>query len=201
MKFVNAEFVTSATSLNNAPAPDLPEFCLAGRSNVGKSTLINKITGRKRLARTSNTPGKTQQMNYYRIDGKIYLVDLPGFGFAKVPEKERKRWGKEIRNYLLGRRTLRLILHLVDARHPPGKLDEEFFYWMASNEKPFSVILTKCDKISSNKQQQSVSRVRRTLKEMNIEVPILVTSAETGKGIQDLKSLLMEFAEDEFESS
>jgi len=179
--------------LKDCPPPELPEFCFAGRSNVGKSSLINKITNKKRLARTSNTPGKTQQMNYYRIGDKFYFVDLPGFGFAKAPQKERERWGRDIQQYLLERDTLQLILHLVDSRHKPTKLDEEFFYWMATNNKPFAVILTKADKLSGNKINQSVKQVRDTLSEMNIEVPIIPCSSQSGKGIEELKELITEF--------
>jgi GTP-binding protein len=194
MSFEKAEFITGAPSLHQCPHPELPEFCFAGRSNVGKSSLINKLTNKKRLARTSNTPGKTQQMNYYLIDNSFYLVDLPGFGFAKVPEKERQRWGEDIRQYLLERDTIELILHLVDSRHPPTKLDEEFFYWMAMHKKPFSVLLTKSDKLSNNKVQQSVSRIHKILKEMNIEVPVIACSAESNKGIDEIRSLIIEFS-------
>jgi len=193
MPFQQARFITGAPSLKDCPPPELPEFCFAGRSNVGKSSLINKLTNKKRLARTSNTPGKTQQMNYYRIGDKFYFVDLPGFGFAKAPQKERERWGRDIQQYLLERDTLQLILHLVDSRHKPTKLDEEFFYWMATNNKPFAVILTKADKLSGNKINQSVKQVHDTLSEMNIEVPIIPCSSQSGKGIDDLKDLITEF--------
>lgn len=193
MAFDTATFVTSAPSLDECPSEDLPEVCFAGRSNVGKSSLINSLVNRKRLARTSNTPGKTQQMNYYNIDQKFYIVDLPGFGFAKVPEKERQRWGRDIQQYLLQRNTLSIILHLVDSRHPPTKLDKDFFYWMASNQKPFSVILTKTDKLSGNKLAASKKVVKNTLEKMNIEVPILVSSSETGQGMKELQSLITEF--------
>ncbi len=193
MGFQQATFITGAPSLADCPPPTVPEFCFAGRSNVGKSSLINKVTNKRRLARTSNTPGKTQQMNYYKIDENFYLVDLPGFGFAKVPKKERDRWGKDIQNYLLNRDTLQLILHLVDARHNPTKLDEDFFYWMASNQMPFSVILTKADKLSGNKLQSSKKKVSNVLSEMNIEVPVIPCSAISGKGIEELQSLILEF--------
>lgn len=193
MEFQTARFITSAPGLNDCPIESLPEFCFAGRSNVGKSSLINKLTRKRKLAKTSNTPGKTQQMNYYEIDKTIYLVDLPGFGFAKVPKKERSRWGKDIQNYLLNRGTLKLILHLVDARHEPSALDEEFFYWMATNEKPFAVILTKTDKLSNNKLNSSKSVIRNVLEEMNIEVPVIATSAENDTGIEELRSLITEF--------
>jgi GTP-binding protein len=193
MAFDTATFVTSAPSLADCPPEDLTEVCFAGRSNVGKSSLINSLVNRKRLARTSNTPGKTQQMNYYNIDQKFYIVDLPGFGFAKVPEKERKRWGKDIKQYLYQRKTLNLILHLVDARHDPTQLDEDFFYWMASNRKPFSVVLTKADKLSGNKLAVSKQTVKKILEKMNIEVPIVVTSSDSGRGMKDLQSLILEF--------
>lgn len=193
MAFDTATFVTSAPSLADCPPEDLPEVCFAGRSNVGKSSLINSLVKRKRLARTSNTPGKTQQMNYYNIDQKFYIVDLPGFGFAKVPEKERKRWGRDIKQYLYQRKTLNLILHLVDARHDPTRLDEDFFYWMASNRKPFSVVLTKADKLSGNKLAASKQTVKKILEKMNIEVPIVVTSSDSGRGMKDLQSLILEF--------
>lgn len=193
MAFDTAEFITSATSLSNCPAESLPEFCMAGRSNVGKSSLINRLTNRLKLARTSNTPGKTQQMNYYRIDNVLFLVDLPGFGYAKVPEKERKKWGIAIREYLENRSTLELILHLVDSRHPPTALDEEFFYWMASRQKPFAIIMTKADKLSAKQLRESKERLEKLLEEMNIEVPILPCSSDSGAGIDDVRKLILEF--------
>ena len=197
MAFDRADFITSAPSLNDCPAPDRPEICFAGRSNVGKSSLINSITGQKKLARTSNTPGKTQQMNYYLIDDKFYLVDLPGFGYAKVPEKERQRWARDIRHYLMKRETLRLTLHLVDARHVPGTLDEEFFFWMASQRKPFCVLLSKSDKLSGNKRQQAARNVESILSEMNIEVPVISCSTQSGRGIKEVRSLIREFTKSE----
>lgn len=198
MSFDKSQFITSAPSIDDCPPPTLPEFCFAGRSNVGKSSLINKLTNRKRLARISNTPGKTQQMNYYLIDESFYLVDLPGFGFAKVPEKERLKWGKDIKQYLLMRETIELILHLVDSRHPPTALDEEFFYWMASNNKPFGVLLTKSDKLSANKLKGSITRCSHILSDMNIEVPIVACSAESGHGINEIQSLILEFSITDF---
>ncbi|MEX0647903.1 MAG: ribosome biogenesis GTP-binding protein YihA/YsxC [Balneolaceae bacterium] len=193
MPFQKATFITGAPSLKECPDESYPEFCFAGRSNVGKSSLINRITNKKKLARTSNTPGKTQQMNYYEIDEKFYLVDLPGFGFAKAPASERKRWGRDIQHYLLNRNTLQLIIHLVDSRHKPTALDEDFFYWLAVNNKPFAVALTKADKLSSNKLAVSKKQVSKTLEEMNIEVPIIPCSAETGAGTEQIRSLILEF--------
>jgi GTP-binding protein len=196
MSFDRAEFITSAVSLAHCPAAGLPEICLAGRSNVGKSSLINRVTNRGKLARTSNTPGKTQQMNYYKIDERFHLVDLPGFGYAKVPEAERRRWGIAIREYLLRRDSLRLTLHIVDARHKPTALDEEFFYWMASNGRPFAVIVNKADKLSAKQLGESMERVAAVLADMNIEVPVIACSADRGDGIAALRELILEFVED-----
>ncbi|MEL7832591.1 ribosome biogenesis GTP-binding protein YihA/YsxC [Fodinibius sp. Rm-B-1B1-1] len=195
MPFKKSAFVTSAPSLDVCPEPYFPEICFAGRSNVGKSSLINALVDHKGLARTSNVPGKTQQMNYYRVDDKLFLVDLPGFGYAQVSKEERERWGRDIRDYLLERSTLRLVLHLVDIRHEPSDLDEEFFYWLGTNRLPFSIVLTKADKLSYNKQQQSKFRLKRILDEMNIEVPIIVSSTKDNKGIGEVKELITEFAE------
>lgn len=160
---------------------------------MGKSSLINVLLNKKNIARTSNVPGKTQQMNYYNVGDQFFLVDLPGYGFAKVPKKERERWGKSIREYLLDRESLRLILHVVDARHDPSQLDEDFFYWMGMNEKPFAVVLSKSDKISRNKVNQSKAKVRRILKEMNIDVPLLAYSADSREGVEEIKALITEF--------
>ncbi|MGM0546406.1 MAG: ribosome biogenesis GTP-binding protein YihA/YsxC [Bacteroidota bacterium] len=195
MPFKKAAFVTSAPSLDVCPDPYFPEICFAGRSNVGKSSLINALVNHKGLARTSNVPGKTQQMNYYRVDDKLFLVDLPGFGYAQVSKEERERWGRDIRDYLLERSTLRLVLHLVDIRHKPSDLDEEFFYWLGTNRLPFAVVLTKADKLTYNKQQQSRFRLKRILSEMNIEVPIIVSSVKEKKGMGEIKDLITEFAE------
>jgi GTP-binding protein len=138
-------------------------------------------------------------MNYYQIDDAFYFVDLPGFGFAKVPKKERDRWGKDIQLYLLKRDTLKLIFHLVDSRHDPTKLDEDFFFWMASNMKPFAVILTKSDKLSANKLRSSVKKVEKVLAQMNIEVPVLPCSAQSGDGIDELQTLILDFLNDKIE--
>ncbi len=195
MAFQKARFITSAPALKDCPEESHSEFCFAGRSNVGKSSLINKITNKKRLARTSNTPGKTQQMNYYEIDDSFFLVDLPGFGFARAPKKERERWGRDIQQYLLNRSTLKMVMHLVDCRHEPTKLDEEFFLWLATNHLPFAVLMAKADKLSTNKLAKSKKQVLSILSEMNIEVPVITCSAESGKGIDEIQSLILEFNE------
>lgn len=190
-----ATFVTSAPRLEDCPPESLPEICFAGRSNVGKSSLINALLNRKNIARTSNVPGKTQQMNYYQIGETCFFVDLPGYGYAKVPIKERNRWGRNIREYLLNRKTLNLIVHVVDARHKPTTLDEDFFFWMASNEMPFCVLLSKADKISKNKVSSAKAEVKKILAEMNIVVPVLAYSSDNKQGIKEVQDLLTEFVE------
>jgi GTP-binding protein len=195
MRFINGQFITGAPNLDACPPPNHPEICFAGRSNVGKSTFINAVMNHGGLARTSNTPGKTRQMNYYLIHNQCYFVDLPGFGYAKVSKKEREKWGENIRNYLLQRQTIRLIVHLVDIRHEPTTLDEDFFYWLASNRLPFIVILNKADKISKNKQQQAKSQLTGILDEMNIDVPVILSSAKKKDGIKEIRNLLSDFLE------
>jgi GTP-binding protein len=193
MKFINGRFITGAPSLEDCPPPNHPEICFAGRSNVGKSSLINAIMDHGGLARTSNTPGKTRQINYYLINDQCYFVDLPGFGYAKVSKKERQRWGRDIRRYLLNRETIRLVVHLVDIRREPTTLDEDFFYWLASNRFLFMVVLNKADKLSQNKQKQSGKRLKKVLHEMNIDVPVVKTSSKEKTGIKESRNLLSEF--------
>lgn len=193
---VTATFVTSAPRLEACPPESMPEICFAGRSNVGKSSLINGLLNKKKLAKTSNVPGKTQQMNYYNIGNQYYFVDLPGYGYAKVPVKERQRWGRNIREYLLNRKTLNLIVHVIDARHNPTTLDEDFFFWMASNELPFCVLLSKADKISKNQVAKAKASVKKILAEMNIVVPILAYSSDNRTGIEEVQELLKEFVEE-----
>ncbi len=188
-----SKFITSATKIEECPPDEFPEVCFAGRSNVGKSSLINAIVNRKNIARTSNVPGKTQQMNYYQIGDDCFFVDLPGYGFAKVPKKERERWGRNIRQYLTQRTSLKLILSVIDARHKPSALDQDFFYWLASNEMPFCVLMSKADKLSNNKFAQSKKTVKNILAEMNIEVPILGYSASSRKGIPEIQELIQDF--------
>lgn len=193
MPFKKAKYLTSAPSLDVCPDPHFPEVCFAGRSNVGKSSFINALVNHNGLAYTSNTPGKTRKMNYYLVDDNKYLVDLPGFGYAQVSKEEREQWGRDIRSYLLERPTLRLVIHLVDIRHEPSDLDEEFFYWLGSNRMPFIVVLNKGDKISHNKRQQSKARVKHILDEMNIEVPIIISSVEDDYGISETRKIITEF--------
>ncbi len=181
-----SEFLCSAAQRDQLPKDRLVEIALAGRSNVGKSSLINKLLGASKLARTSNTPGRTQTLNYYRIfpEGKsskpFYLVDMPGYGFAQVSLVRRARWGQLIENYLTTRETLRGVIHLIDMRHPPQPLDLQMSEWLQHFEKPFLVIGTKSDKIAKTKVPEQLLQIAEDL---NVDSnDTLAFSAETGLG-------------------
>lgn len=193
-----ATFILSAPTLAGCPPATHSEVCFAGRSNVGKSSLINAVVGRKKLVKTSNVPGKTRTMNYFEIDESWYLVDLPGYGYAKVSRTERERWDRESKNYYLNRSSLRLILQVVDARHQLTELDEEMALWLAENQRPFAVILSKSDKLTKNQQASSVAKTRRMLRTMNMDVPVLLCSSQTGEGIDAVRSLISDFINENY---
>ena len=176
----NTEFVISAVGPKQYPGDNLPEIALAGRSNVGKSSLINKFINRKNLARTSSKPGKTQTLNYYRINNDLfYFVDLPGYGFAQ------EKWSRVIDDYLTKRETLTGVIQLVDLRHPPSKDDIAMYDWLMHMHHDVLVVATKCDKISKGQWQKHVKQVREGLKADKSQ-QILVFSAETGQGLEEL---------------
>ena len=182
----NAEFVISAVGPKQYPADHLPEIALAGRSNVGKSSLINKFVNRRSLARTSSKPGKTQTLNFYRINNNaLYFVDLPGYGFAQVSQAEKDKWAKFIDAYLTKRENLCGVIQLVDLRHPPTKDDVNMYEWLMHLHRDVLVVGTKCDKISRGQWQKHIKQVREGLKADKSQ-PILVFSAETGQGLEEL---------------
>lgn len=182
----NAEFVISAVGPKQYPADHLPEIALAGRSNVGKSSLINKFVNRKSLARTSSKPGKTQTLNFYRINNNaLYFVDLPGYGFAQVSQAEKDKWAKFIDAYLTKRENLCGVIQLVDLRHPPTKDDVNMYEWLMHLHRDVLVVGTKCDKISRGQWQKHIKQVQEGLKADKSQ-PILVFSAETGQGLEEL---------------
>lgn len=189
MKVTSAEFVTSAVKTADYPAGLLAEVALAGRSNVGKSSLLNKMVNRKKLARTSNTPGRTRLINFFLINECFHLVDLPGYGYAKVSAGERENWGKMIETYLLGRENLKGVLLLVDSRHPPSVLDVQVFRWFRDIGLPVAVVATKADKLSH-------SRLIRFLQVIKKELPLAGTSlptpfsAVTGQGREELLGII-----------
>ncbi|HNP07282.1 MAG TPA: ribosome biogenesis GTP-binding protein YihA/YsxC [Cyclobacteriaceae bacterium] len=187
MNIKSAEFIISNTDLNKCPKPDKPEFAFIGRSNVGKSSLINLLTQRKDLAKTSGKPGKTQTINHFLVDKEWYLVDLPGYGYAGVSRTARKGWGKMIETYLLNRENLYCTFVLVDARHEPQKKDIEFITWLGEKQLPLCIILTKADKLSRVDLAKSEKQYKKKLLESWEELPpLFTTSAEKKIGREDV---------------
>lgn len=184
MKVNNVELVISAVRPDQYPEDGLPEFALAGRSNVGKSSFINKMIGRKSMARISSKPGKTQTLNFYKIEEKLFYVDVPGYGYAKVSKTEREAWGKMIERYITDREPLRAVIQIVDLRHPPSRDDMAMYDFMKHYEIPCIIIATKADKIPKGKWDKHKKMVRETL-EMDKTDPLIVFSSETGLGFDE----------------
>ncbi len=159
----NADLLLSAANKSHYPQDELPEVALAGRSNVGKSSFINTLLGRKNLARTSSKPGKTQLLNFYNIDDKLRFVDVPGYGYAKVSKKERERWGKMIEEYLVSRDNLRSVVSLVDMRHEPTADDVQMYQFLKYYEIPVILVATKADKIPKGKWNKQTSLIKKKL--------------------------------------
>lgn len=182
-----AEFVCSNTQVDKLPDPKLPEYAFIGRSNVGKSSLINALTSRKGLAKTSQKPGKTQLINHFIINDNWFLVDLPGYGYAQTSKKNRAEWGKFIRRYLTDRENLQCIFVLIDSRLEPQKIDLEFCCWLGEQGLSFMLVFTKADKQSGVKSDQNVAKFKRALLTWFEEVPPqFITSSETRLGVEDI---------------
>ncbi|WP_156010873.1 ribosome biogenesis GTP-binding protein YihA/YsxC [Streptococcus ruminantium] len=177
----NAEILLSAVSKFQYPADDIPEIALAGRSNVGKSSFINTLLGRKNLARTSGKPGKTQQLNFYNIDDKIRFVDVPGYGYAKVSKTERAKWGKMIEEYLTSRDNLRVVVSLVDMRHEPSADDVQMYDFLKYYEIPVIIVATKADKIPRGKWNKHESIIKKKL-DFDKNDQFVIFSSETRHG-------------------
>lgn len=183
MKIEDASFLISNTTFKKCPQDGKPEFAFIGRSNVGKSSLINMLTGKKKLAKTSSTPGKTQLINHFIINDEWYLVDLPGYGFAKASKKSRQSWEIFITEYLLHRERLMTTFVLIDARLAPQKIDLEFMNWCGGKGIPFSIVFTKTDKLSSSALQKNLLAYRKELLKFWDELPpIFVTSSASKFG-------------------
>ncbi len=182
----DVQFVIGAARWEQLPADGRPEVAFIGRSNVGKSSLLNALVGRKQLARTSATPGKTRQFNYYLINQRFYLVDLPGLGYARISARERERWARLIQRYLTTRPTLQLVFHLIDSRHPPQEMDRRIMEMMKGSHVPYVIVLTKADKLSQAEQHRAIRRVEETLREYHLEVPVVLTSAHKKRGLKEL---------------
>jgi GTP-binding protein len=187
MTIKEAEFIQSSTTVLRCPAPAFPEYAFIGRSNVGKSSLINMLVGRKGLAKTSSTPGKTQLINHFLINKKWYIADLPGYGFAKVSKTEKAKWDNMIREYLLRRENLVNVFVLVDTRLDPQKIDLEFVNWLGTKEVPFAIVFTKADKLTKSKAlKQTGTFKKEMLKTWAALPPLFITSSEKKAGREEL---------------
>jgi GTP-binding protein len=193
MKIKEVTFVKSSDHISTCPKPVKGEFAFIGRSNVGKSSLINMLMDRKKLAKISSTPGKTQLINHFLVNDKWYLVDLPGYGWAKASKDNKAKWEKMIRSYLLNRKNLALVFILIDVRLPPQEIDTEFIDWMGQNQIPFMLIFTKIDKLSKNKTQGAIQKYRHVLSKNWDQVPDMIASSSVNG---DGKDSIMEYIED-----
>lgn len=193
MKFENAYFEGAAGTPDQLPVGDIPEVVFAGRSNVGKSSLINKILSRRGLARVSSKPGKTATINFYNLDG-ARLVDLPGYGFAKVSASEKQRWAKLIDGYFAQERDLRLVVMLIDSRHAPSKDDLTMLDYLIEGEFPMIIVLTKVDKLKSTERK---NRLDAFPDELDVDPEHMMPfSAETGEGVEQLRDIITQCVED-----
>lgn len=193
MRIKKAAFVISNTDYKLCPKPDKPEYAFIGRSNVGKSSLINKLTNRTSLAKVSSRPGKTQLINHFLINDDWYLVDLPGYGYAKVSKSSRQKWTKFVQQYLLKRENLYCLFVLVDARHEPQAIDVEFINWLGTQGIPFSLIFTKADKLSKSMVSNKIEQYKQELLKTWEELPVsFITSSVSGQGIDELVNYIGE---------
>ena len=192
------EFLLSAPSLNFLPEPDYPEIAFAGRSNVGKSSLINAVTGRKAIARASVTPGRTQELNFFEVGEptRLRLVDMPGYGFAKAPVKVVERWRRMVRDFLRGRQPLRRTLVLIDSRHGIKPPDEEMMRMLDEAAVGYRLVLTKADKVKASELAETLAQVEAEARKHAAAYPTIhVTSAEKGMGIAELRAAILADAE------
>ncbi|WP_171205991.1 ribosome biogenesis GTP-binding protein YihA/YsxC [Ruegeria sp. HKCCA0235A] len=186
-----SEFVKGVVAMNGLPAPDRLEVCFAGRSNVGKSSLINALTGTKGLARASNTPGRTQEINFFTQGPELYLVDLPGYGYANAPVKVVEKWQKLLKQYLSGRQTLRRAFVLIDSRHGVKPVDDEIMKLLDTSAVTFQCVLTKADKVKAKDREKVLEQTRAALSKHPAAFPeIVLTSSEKGDGIAILRSII-----------
>ena len=181
MDIKTAEFILSSPEVKKCPEAKLPEYAFIGRSNVGKSSLINMLSGNKKLAKTSSTPGKTQLINHFLINDEWYLVDLPGYGYAKSSKKAREQWGQMIHKYLMKRENLLCTFILIDSRLEPQKNDLEFIEWFGVNQLPFVLIFTKSDKINKKQLVHNLDVYKATLKQKWSELPQMIVSSSISK--------------------
>ena len=187
MEVKDAQFVTSNSDVKKCPPPKKLEYAFIGRSNVGKSSLINRMTNKKSLAKTSGKPGKTRLINHFIINNEWYLVDLPGYGYAEVPKAERLKWEKMIRQYILQRENLQCLFVLIDSRHDAQEIDLNFMEWLGTSQIPFSIVFTKTDKLKPSELEENLNKYKAKLLETWEELPpVFITSAETGEGTTEI---------------
>lgn len=193
MEIRSATFVISSSSVEGCPSGSLPEYAFIGRSNVGKSSLINMLTNKRKLAKTSSTPGKTQLINHFLINENWHLVDLPGYGYAKTSKKLRKDFQHLITSYFIQRPQLISAFVLVDARHEPQKIDMEFMQWLGEHEIPFSIIFTKADKLKPKQLEKNLDVYRKMLQQTWDPIPdYFVTSSEKREGAEEILNYIDE---------
>ncbi|MBQ9524133.1 MAG: YihA family ribosome biogenesis GTP-binding protein [Bacteroidaceae bacterium] len=193
MQIKSAEFLVSSARIDQCPNSNLPEYAFIGRSNVGKSSLINMLTGKGKLAKTSATPGKTILINHFVINGEWYLVDLPGYGYAKRSKKDTEKFEHMITTYILDREQMTNLFLLIDVRHEPQQIDLEFMEWLGENGVPFSIVFTKADKVSKAKLNGNVMHYLTELKKQWEELPpYFVTSSETKAGREEILNYIEE---------
>jgi len=191
MSIKKAEFIISNTDPKKCPSTDKPEYAFIGRSNVGKSSLINMLTGNKKLAKISSQPGKTRLINHFLIDNKWYLVDLPGYGYAKVLRTQRSKWLSFIKEYMQTRENLYCVMVLIDSRIEAQNSDMEFMIWLGENSIPFVMVFTKTDKLGQGQLDKKIAAYRKEMLKTWEELPeIFVTSSETGRGKDELISFI-----------
>lgn len=194
INFNKVEFILSAASEKQFVRDGMPQLAFAGRSNVGKSSVINRLVNRKNFARVGASPGKTSQINYFKIDGKLYLVDLPGYGYAKVPQKEKERWGRLMEAYFAAPDTLNFGVMLVDARHAPTANDVVMANYFLQSGKPFVVVANKLDKLKKSEIAPNMARIREVLS-LPDDVRLIPFSAEKGDGRDELLTVILHAAE------
>lgn len=185
----NAVFEAAFGTAEQLPTSDLPEYCFSGRSNVGKSSLINKILNRKNIARVSSTPGKTITVNFYKVDN-IRLVDLPGYGYAKVDYKEKERWSFLMESYFNSNRNIALVFQLIDMRHKPSEFDVSMLNFLKEYSIPYAIILTKCDKLNKTEFSKQFESIKEYLGDLSNNVPVIPFSALKGIGTENVTNLI-----------
>ena len=194
MNFNNAQFEKAFAKLSQLDISDLPEICFSGRSNVGKSSLINKVLGRKAMARVSSKPGKTITINFYKVDD-IRLVDLPGYGYAKVAFAEKERWAELMEGYFGSERNIKMVFQLIDMRHPATEYDLSMLDFLEANGIPYTVILTKSDKLNKGETEKRLALIKEELSDFADNTEIIPFSAENGQGVERIREIIETFSE------